>query len=81
MKPADLLSATQAAERSGVTVRSIHKAIREGRLVSMRVAGYLLIHRDALNDYIANRGKRRPGAGRKRKTGTSTQGAAKNEGE
>lgn len=71
MEPEDVLSVTQAAKESGYQVRTIHKAIREGRLQSMVLIGKIAITKDALTAFMAQKGKRRPGAGRPRKEQTN----------
>lgn len=52
-----------AAEQSGLSERTLHNAIRDGRLTALRVGRRVLITTPALQDFLSGRtGKSKGGA-------------------
>jgi excisionase family DNA binding protein len=60
-KEEEMLTATAAAERKGVSVKTVYRAIRDGRLPSQSPYGHLLIRVSDLDHWepLAPRGRQR----------------------
>jgi excisionase family DNA binding protein len=55
MDPEDYLTATQAAERIGISRAAIHKAIGQGTLTAIDIAGRKFIPKTAAERYKCDR--------------------------
>jgi len=66
-KMENLMTVEEAAALKGVSIATLYKAIREGRLPSQRVLGRVGLLRADVEAYEPQRGGPRPGSGRPRK--------------
>jgi excisionase family DNA binding protein len=57
INPSNLLTADQVARLVGVHRSAVYKAIKEGRLSTIRIAGHYYLSRDEVDRWIKDRKK------------------------